>query len=75
MCLAIPAKIIKLIEDNKVVVDVQGVKLEVSSLLMPDLKVDDYVLVHAGFVIEKISKADAEEGMDMWDEIKENDKR
>lgn len=75
MCLAIPAKVIKLLEDNRVTVDVKGVKLEVSSVLLPDLKINEYVLVHAGFIIEKISEKDAEEGTALWDEIKANDKR
>lgn len=75
MCLAIPAKIIELMQDNKALVDIKGLKLEVSNMLLPEVKVGEYVLVHAGFIIERMSEKDAEEGSAFWDEINKNDKR
>jgi hydrogenase expression/formation protein HypC len=55
MCLAIPSKIVK-IENNMAVIDVDGVKREASLLLMEDAEIGDYVIVHAGFAINKIDE-------------------
>ncbi|MEW6675564.1 MAG: HypC/HybG/HupF family hydrogenase formation chaperone [Nitrospirota bacterium] len=61
MCLAIPSKIIS-IDNNMAVVDVYGARRNVSLLLIPeDVTVGDYVLVHAGFAIQKIQKDIAQE--------------
>ena len=60
MCLAIPAKVIK-IEKTLAEVDMAGVKREVDVRFLEDTKVGDYVLVHAGFAIEKIDEKEAQE--------------
>mgnify|MGYP001097735530 CR=1 FL=1 len=62
MCLAIPSKIVK-IEDNVATIDVDGVPREASLLLLEDPKVGDYVIVHAGFAINKINEEDALESL------------
>ena len=55
MCLAIPSKIIR-IENNMATIDVDGVQREASLLLLEDAGVGDYVIVHAGFAIQKIDE-------------------
>ena len=55
MCLAIPSKIIH-IDNNMAVIDVDGVKREASLLLLEDAGIGDYVIVHAGFAIQKIDE-------------------
>ena len=62
MCLAIPSKIIK-IDNNMGIIDVEGVKKEVSLLLIEDPKIGNYVIVHAGFAIQKIDEAEASESL------------
>ena len=62
MCIAIAGKIVEVKEDMAVV-DHSGLKREVSLRLLPDAGIGDYVLVHAGFAIEKISAEDGEEIM------------
>ena len=58
MCLAIPSRI-KKIENNMATIDVDGVQREASLLLLEDAGVGDYVIVHAGFAIQKIDEAAA----------------
>lgn len=58
MCLGIPAKIVR-IENNMGTIDVEGTQREVSLLLQEDAKVGDYVIVHAGFAIQKIDEEEA----------------
>lgn len=60
MCLAIPSKIVE-IKNNMATLDVDGVKREASLLLLEDASVGDYVIVHAGFAINKLDADAAEE--------------
>jgi len=64
MCLAVPAKIIK-IENDIGTVDLDGVTRPVSLLLLEQAKVGDFVLVHAGFAIHKIDESRARESLEM----------
>ncbi|MGD8982239.1 MAG: HypC/HybG/HupF family hydrogenase formation chaperone [Desulfobacterales bacterium] len=77
MCLAIPSKIVK-IEDNVATIDVDGVQREASLLLVENPEVGDYVIVHAGFAINKINEEDALESLKLLREaaslIFDNDK-
>lgn len=65
MCLAIPAQIVRMKEDNIVEVSVLGVTRDASIDLTPDAKVGDYVLIHAGFAIEVVDPDFAEETLDL----------
>ncbi len=67
MCLAIPAKVIK-IDGKKAEVDFGGNTREVSIVLTPQVKVGDYVLLHAGFAIQVIDEKEAQEIYDAWEE-------
>jgi len=64
MCLAIPSKIVK-IENNVATIDVAGVRREASLLLVENPNVGDYVIVHAGFAINKINEEDAMESLNL----------
>ena len=55
MCLAVPSKIIE-INDQVAKVDVDGVIRETSIMLLDDIKIGDYVIVHAGFAISKVDE-------------------
>ncbi len=58
MCLAVPSKIVE-INDTVARVDVDGVIRETCIMLLDDVKIGDYVIVHAGFAINKIDEAAA----------------
>ena len=60
MCLAVPARIIK-IDANSARVDVAGIVRNCNIQLLPKVKIGDYVLLHAGFAIEKIDESEARE--------------
>ncbi|MBM6756170.1 HypC/HybG/HupF family hydrogenase formation chaperone [Collinsella tanakaei] len=61
MCLAVPGKLLSIEADGSAVVDMLGARREVSLRLVPDAQIGDYVLVHAGFGIQVIDPAEAEE--------------
>jgi hydrogenase expression/formation protein HypC len=64
MCLAIPSKITK-IENNMATIDVEGIQRKASLLLLEDARVGDYVIVHAGFAIQKLDEVAARETLDL----------
>jgi hydrogenase expression/formation protein HypC len=64
MCLAIPSRITK-IENNMATIDVEGIQREASLLLLEDARIGDYVIVHAGFAIQKLDEAAARETLDL----------
>ncbi len=63
MCLAIPSKVIE-INDMVAKVDVDGVTREAGIMLLDDVKIGDYVIVHAGFAINKVDEATARETLE-----------
>jgi hydrogenase expression/formation protein HypC len=70
MCLAIPAKVLEVHGDVAKVDFGQGVAREVNVMLV-DAKVGEYVLVHAGYAIEKMNQEAAEESLKVWREVLE----
>jgi len=68
MCLAIPARVLR-VDGSKAQVDFgEGVLRDVNVTLV-DAKVDEYVLVHAGYAIQSVDKKDALETLTLWKEI------
>jgi len=68
MCLAVPAKVIE-VQGNIAKVDFgQGVIRDVNVMLV-DVQVGEYVLVHAGYAIQVIDREAAEETLRLWEEI------
>jgi hydrogenase expression/formation protein HypC len=63
MCLAIPGKIEKILEDNYAIADFGGVQKRICVDFLKGVKVGDYVNVHVGFAINKISEKDAKENL------------
>ena len=69
MCLAIPARVAELLDDGGAVVDVGGVRKEISLALMDGVKIGDYVIVHVGFAINRLDPEEAEKTLKLFAEI------
>ena len=69
MCLAIPAKVIEMDEPNLAVIEIGGVRKQVSLMLVDGVEVGDFVLVHAGFAIDKVDEGEARKTMDLLQEL------
>ena len=65
MCIAIPGKVESIKDNRLAVVDILGVKREISIDLTPHIQVGDYALVHAGFAIEVVNEEFAQETIDL----------
>lgn len=70
MCLAVPARIIEL-EGDVAMVDAMGNRFKAKTTLLPDAKIGNLVLVHAGFAI---SLVDEEEAKKTWEIIEQMSK-
>ena len=71
MCLAIPAQVKSINEDNLATVDILGVTRQVALDLTHSAEVGSYVLIHAGFAIEVVSEEAAQETLDLIKEFPE----
>ena len=69
MCLAVPMKVVELIPPDKAVVESEGVSMEISVVLVADVRVDDYVIVHTGFAIEILDLDEAEKTLSLLREL------
>jgi len=69
MCLAIPVKVEQLLEDDLAVVNIGGVKKEISIALIEDLAVGDYVIMHVGYALNKIDPEEASKTLALFEEI------
>lgn len=70
MCLAIPHRIVNILNKDRALARAGAVEREIRIDLIDQAKPGDDVLVHAGFAIQKIAKEDAGELTDLWDEIR-----
>jgi hydrogenase expression/formation protein HypC len=68
MCLAIPLRLVS-VNGNDAVGEVGGIQREVSIMMTPDVKVGDYVIVHAGFAIQVLDQKEAEENLELLRQI------
>jgi hydrogenase expression/formation protein HypC len=68
MCLAVPVQVI-FIEGDEAEVEIGGVKRRVSIALTPEAKVGDYVLLHTGYAINVVDKAEAQETLKIFEQM------
>ena len=70
MCLAVPGKIIE-IQDLLATVDISGVTRKISLMLLPETKVGQFVLVHAGFAIQAIDEEEVKKTLELFKELEQ----
>jgi hydrogenase expression/formation protein HypC len=69
MCLAIPVKVEQLLKNNLAIVNIGGVKKEISVALIDDLAIGDYVIMHVGYALNKIDPEEAAKTLALFEEI------
>ena len=74
MCLSIPAKVEK-IEGDMAIVSVGGTKYNASLQMVDDVNIGDYILLHAGFAIQKINNEEALETLKVFEEFENMNKK
>jgi hydrogenase expression/formation protein HypC len=68
MCLALPARVVTVRDSTSAVVDLDGVRRNVSIALLEDVHVGDYVIVHVGYALSKLDPEEAERTLAMMAE-------
>lgn len=71
MCLALPARVVELLPNLRAIVDLGGVRKEVSIDLVDDAQVDDYVIIHVGYALGKIDPEEAQRTLALFAELSE----
>ncbi|MBQ2226148.1 MAG: HypC/HybG/HupF family hydrogenase formation chaperone [Methanobrevibacter sp.] len=72
MCIAAPAHVVEINrEENFLVADFGGARQQAKIDLLPEVELGDYVLIHAGYAIEKLTEEAAKESLEAWEELLE----
>lgn len=69
MCLAIPAKLVELLANDQAIVNLGGIRKQISIALVPGVAVDDYVIVHVGHAIGQIDPDEAQRTLALFGEM------
>lgn len=71
MCLAIPARIVEMLDNDMATVDVGGVRKDVSLSLVSGVNVGEYVIVHVGYALARLDPEEAEKTLRMFADLGE----
>lgn len=71
MCLAIPARVVELRDDDQAVVDLGGIRKEISLALVNGVQPGDYVIVHVGYALGLIDPDEAQRTLDIFNELEQ----
>ncbi|HAT1868338.1 TPA: HypC/HybG/HupF family hydrogenase formation chaperone [Legionella pneumophila] len=66
MCLALPAQIDQVLEDNKAIVNLGGISKEISTVLLDQVSKGEYVIIHAGFALTKLDESEANKTLSLF---------
>lgn len=73
MCLAIPVQVIELLPGDQAVVDLGGVRKEISLALVDGVAAGDYVILHVGYALQKLDRDEAEKTLALFAEMAEGE--
>lgn len=69
MCLAVPARVVKILDGYQAEVEIYGNTLTVNVMFIPDVKVGDYLLIHAGCALSRLDEEEARETLRLLEEV------
>lgn len=69
MCLAIPARVVEVRPNQQALIDLAGVRKEISIALVEPVEAGEYVIVHVGYAIGKIDAEEAARTLEMFAEL------
>jgi hydrogenase expression/formation protein HypC len=68
MCLAVPVRVVELCGGDAAIVDLGGIRKEISVALVDDVAVGDYVILHVGYALTKLDPQEAQRTLDLFAE-------
>lgn len=66
MCLAIPAQIIQILDEERAIINLGGVTKEISIALLDEIAEGDYVIIHVGYALTRLSEQEAEKTLGLF---------
>ncbi|HVV69244.1 MAG TPA: HypC/HybG/HupF family hydrogenase formation chaperone [Gammaproteobacteria bacterium] len=69
MCLALPAKITKILPQQRAIVNLGGIEREISVILLDQVAEGDYVIIHVGFALTRLNEIEAQKTLALFAEI------
>lgn len=69
MCLAIPAQVTELLDNQRAIVVIGGIEKEISTTLIDSLAIGDYVILHVGFALTKLDEDEAQKTLALFAEM------
>lgn len=65
MCLAIPVCVSQILDDDRAIIEIDGVQKEISLALVDDVAVGDYVIVHVGYALGRLDPVEAQKTLEL----------
>ncbi len=75
MCLAVPMRLVEMTTEGNGLVQIGGMRYEVNLSLVEDARIEDYLIVHAGFAIERLEESEARLRLDLFEKMAEIHRR
>lgn len=69
MCLALPAQITQLLDDQRAMVTIGGIHKEISISLLDAVSLGDYVIIHVGYALTRLDEKEARKTLDLFAEM------
>ncbi|MCW8408132.1 HypC/HybG/HupF family hydrogenase formation chaperone [Legionella sp. PATHC035] len=66
MCLALPARITQILDDDKVLVNIGGITKEISTALLDKVVLGDYVIIHVGYALTRLDEQEAQNTLNLF---------
>ena len=69
MCLALPCRVVELLDNEQAMIDVSGMRKAISLALVDDVAVGDYVIVHVGYALTRLDPDEADKTLALFAEL------
>ncbi|KTD60628.1 hydrogenase expression/formation protein HypC [Legionella sainthelensi] len=66
MCLALPAQITQILDDSRAFVSIGGISKEISTALLEEVILGDYVIIHAGYALTRLDEEEAQKTLSLF---------
>ena len=69
MCLAIPVRVVELLDEAMAIVDLGGIRKEISLALVDGVQVGDFVILHVGYALSRLDPEEAERTLALFADV------
>lgn len=69
MCLAMPAQVTRLLDNQKAIVNLGGIEKEISTVLIDHVDIGNYVIIHVGYALTKLDETEAKNTLQLFQEM------